>query len=76
MKQYFPLERMKGDHPYGEGVYYECTKCGKAVHANLKGNPHCDCYNIRIDGDWGRLSIKDYNFARLFRELPELPVTK
>jgi hypothetical protein len=72
MRNYIHLDPAKS-RPYRRGLYYECLKCGKIIPGDFKDNVHCDCRNIMIDADWGRIKIQDYSKARAFDEIPDAP---
>ena len=54
--------------PVGEDVRYECLKCGSVLNSQPKNAVCCDCYNIIVDADAGRFSVKDPLFFRVFIE--------
>ena len=70
MKHYIPFEPTK-EIPFRDGLFYECMKCGKVIPGDNKHNVHCDCRNIFIDADYGRIQIRDYSLVRLFDEVPD-----
>ncbi len=45
--------------PVGTNVSYECLKCGAVLNSQPKNAVYCDCYNIIVDADGGRFSVKD-----------------
>lgn len=55
-----------GTRPVGPELYYECTIRGEAVHSMPRDNATCKCFNIMVDLDAGRLTIKSHAYVRLF----------
>lgn len=54
--------------PVGANVHYECLKCGSVLNSQPKYAVSCDCYNIIVDVDAGRFSVKDPLSLRVFAE--------
>jgi hypothetical protein len=52
--------------PAGGNLFYECLICGQVLPSLPSESDGCSCGNIRIDVDYGRISIKDHNRIRLF----------
>ena len=55
-------------YPAGSDIFYECECCGSIIPSLPKDSIHCECRNIMIDVDYGRVSIHDISCIRLFRE--------
>lgn len=53
-------------YPAAEGLFYECMTCGTMIPSLPPDSTSCRCHNISIDVDYGRLSIKNHDEARLF----------
>ena len=45
--------------PAGEKLRYECGICGDTVLSMPINAAACKCYNIIVDADAGRISVKD-----------------
>ena len=67
-------ERMKREYidfdpsvgwPAGEGIYYECRKCGSIVSTTEDGG--CKCNNLYVDASCGRIGAKEPAQVRPFR---------
>jgi hypothetical protein len=56
-------------YPTGAALYYECLACGDFVPSFPDRPMGCQCGNIFMDVDAGRLSVKDGQRLRLV-ELP------
>lgn len=54
--------------PVGTNVRYECLKCGSVLNSQPKNAVCCDCYNIIVDADAGRFSVKDPMSFKVFVE--------
>jgi hypothetical protein len=57
-------------YPAGTNLLYECLKCGKVIPSMPKDSEHCQCRNIMIDTDYGRIKIQDHAQVKLF-SLPQ-----
>lgn len=57
----------KGGCPAGDGLYFECSRCGDALPSLPPDSIMCTCRNIRIDVGYGRVSVSDHAFFRIFR---------
>jgi hypothetical protein len=64
-RRYFTFDPDLG-YPAGDTVYYECTKCGKVIASLPKDNMGCNCDNLFIDIDYGRLDVLDFDYLRVF----------
>jgi hypothetical protein len=54
--------------PVGATVRYECLSCGSVLKSQPTHAVACDCYNIIVDVDAGRFSVKDPLSLRVFVE--------
>ncbi len=59
IKKYIDFNPNSG-YPAGEKVFFECLECGDNMHSLPSDNMMCKCRNIRIDVDYGRISVKDH----------------
>ena len=50
-------------------VFYECVICGKIIPSVPEHSMGCDCRNIQIDVDAGRLHIGDDDSVFVFKEV-------
>lgn len=66
---YFSFDPANG-YPAGENVYYECERCGGVLKSLPEDSVHCECKNIIIDADYGRVSVKDHSLMRAFSIKP------
>lgn len=64
---YQTFDSQKG-YPAGKNLYYECAKCGDVIPSLPTDSISCKCRNIHIDVDYGRVSIKDHKFMKVFSE--------
>jgi len=55
-----------GSRPSGPNLFYECVLCGKEIPSLPADNIQCECRNISVDVDAGRLSIRHYDSVKLF----------
>lgn len=53
-------------YPTGPDLFYECLRCGRVLPSRPAECIQCDCRNIVIDADYGRIAIRDAAQARLF----------
>lgn len=49
----------RNGYPAGEHIAYQCLRCGARVPSRPVEFAACDCGNIKIDVDGGRVSVKD-----------------
>jgi hypothetical protein len=66
--QYISFDPKQG-YPAGKNIAYECLICGKTV-SSMPANDEpweCTCRNIVVDGDAGRVSVKDDTKMKAFR---------
>jgi hypothetical protein len=66
IEEYIEFEASKGYYPLGHNLFYECQKCHKRI-SMTKESVCCDCYNICIDVDAGRFSMKEPSMVKLVR---------
>jgi hypothetical protein len=64
-KIFIPFDASKG-YPAGNGIYYECLKCSNIIPSLPTDSVSCQCGNISIDTDYGRVSVKDPEQMRIF----------
>lgn len=50
----------------GPQLFYECLLCGDVVPSIPPKPTDCQCRNIIVDIDAGRMNIRDHTSARLF----------
>lgn len=56
--------------PRGIGLYYRCSRCGKAISSQPTESVGCACGNLFIDVDYHRLVVNDFGaFDLLEREI-------
>lgn len=67
-RQYLTFDSNEG-YPASSDLYYECMICGFVVPSMPSESTHCDCRNIMIDADYGRIVIQDHSKVRLFTEV-------
>lgn len=53
-------------YPAGEGVRYECARCGDVLESLPEHAVACKCRNVIVDSDAGRVSVKDAAQFRVF----------
>lgn len=53
-------------YPAGSNLFYECQRCGEIVPSRPQDSTHCQCRNIMIDVDYGRIKIQDAARVKLF----------
>ena len=54
-------------YPAGPAIHYECDRCGNSVPSMPVNADACRCGNITVDGDAGRVSVKDPTSMRAYR---------
>jgi hypothetical protein len=59
-------------YPAGPNLYYKCLQCGILVPSYPAENIGCECRNIFIDVESGRISIKKNEGIRLIRITPKM----
>ncbi|NUP11309.1 MAG: hypothetical protein HOW73_35125 [Polyangiaceae bacterium] len=67
MRQYIAFDPKQG-YPAAKNIAYECLICGGVV-SSMPGNDEnweCSCRNIRVDGDAGRVSVRDHDKMKAF----------
>ncbi len=71
-KEYVPFDpQISGGYPRDTTLYFECGKCGELIPSDPKESVYCKCYNIMIDVDAGRISVKRLEKMRLVRMVSE-----
>ena len=50
----------------GSNLFYECVRCGGVVPSRPPNSTHCECRNIMIDVDYGRIKVQDHTKTKLF----------
>ena len=64
-KQYIAFDPPEG-YPAGRGIFYECCKCGDDLPSAPVGGVACSCRNVVVDGDAGRVSVKNDEQLKIF----------
>lgn len=64
--QYVEFDPKQG-YPTGPDLAYECQRCHKIIPSMPQSNIWCDCYNLCVDVDAGRLAVKDDSLLKLLR---------
>jgi hypothetical protein len=54
--------------PRDYDIFYRCTNCGKIIPSVPDDNIGCDCENVFIDKDYGRLIVRDFNKFEVLRK--------
>lgn len=49
-------------------LFYECQQCHKVLPSIPDSNVWCDCYNLMVDIDAGRLGVQNESQVKLIRE--------
>jgi hypothetical protein len=49
----------KVSNPWGEGVYYQCERCGVRLDSMSPRGVACSCQNLALDVDAGRIAALD-----------------
>ena len=62
-KKYISFDPKEG---YPSSYYYECQKCKSSIVGCPLNYVSCDCYNVRIDADSGRMIVNDDNMIKAF----------
>jgi hypothetical protein len=70
LQQYVAIDPTQG-YPTGDNLYYECQLCHEAVPSLPKDKSHCECYNVRIDMDAGRIAVNDLTKVKLLQISPD-----
>ncbi|MBK9000129.1 MAG: hypothetical protein IPM35_30800 [Myxococcales bacterium] len=54
-------------YPAGPRIRYECVACGSAVWSMPDHDDpwRCACGNLTVDGDAGRVSVKDHGLLEI-----------
>lgn len=53
--------------PIAREVVFECLQCHKIVPSMPKGSVSCQCGNVRIDADYGRITVGEVALIKAFR---------
>ncbi len=55
-------------YPAGPRIFYECAACGESVRSMPRHDEPwvCKCRNISVDGDAGRVSVRDHAQLRVY----------
>jgi hypothetical protein len=56
----------KTGYPAGDHLFYECHQCHEILPSSPPDSTYCKCWNIMIDIDYGRITIRDHKLAKLF----------
>jgi len=64
-KKYIQFDPNEG-YPIGDDLFYECLHCGEVVPSSPSESTHCECRNIMIDIDYGRIKIQDHSLVKLY----------
>jgi len=54
--------------PRDKNIFYKCTECGGIISSVPKGNIGCECRNIFIDKDYGRLIVDDFSKIEVIKK--------
>lgn len=54
-------------YPAGKDMFYECRLCKIQISSQPKVFQTCECGNISIDIDAGRVTVKDYSKFKIFQ---------
>jgi hypothetical protein len=54
-------------YPNGDDLFYECQRCKKLLPSRPDKNLWCDCYNLCVDVDAGRLAVRDNSLLKILR---------
>ena len=57
-RMYFKLDHSRG-YSAGDDVYYECEICHSSIPSRPSNAAACECRNLVVDADAGRVSVKD-----------------
>lgn len=71
--KFVPVEHdwSKG-YPREDVLFFECLECGTVLSSMPLDSVMCECQNIAIDVDAGRVSVRDHGKLRLVRKVEEL----
>lgn len=65
-RKYLSADFSRG-YPVGEKIMYECLSCGAAVSSLPNNAASCECRNIIVDVDAGRVAVKEAGAIRAFQ---------
>lgn len=63
---YMPFDPAMG-YPASKSIYYECGLCGDYIPSKPDRSIRCNCRNIVIDVDAGRVSVKNEEQFKVFK---------
>ena len=69
-RQYLVFDAAKG-YPAGLRIRYECANCGSILESLPEYAVACECRNVIVDSDAGRVSVKNTTQFRVFELLGE-----
>lgn len=55
-------------YPSSPDLYFECTRCGDEIPTAPPDNAYCQCRNVIVDVEAGRVSIKSPSEVKLLRK--------
>jgi len=64
-RRYISFEPSSG-YPGGCNLFYECTSCDTVIPSLPSESTECQCGNIAIDVEYGRIVIRDHLAMKLF----------
>lgn len=47
--------------PKGNGIFYQCLKCGTILPSNPSRPVRCECRNINLDPEMFKIGIREYS---------------
>ncbi len=66
-KNYINFNPAQG-YPAGKNIFYECSLCNAVIQSMPINAAACECGNIIVDSDAGRVSVKDEGQFRIFKK--------
>jgi hypothetical protein len=57
----------RGGYPAGEDIFYECLLCNSSVPSMPRNAAACQCRNVIVDSDAGRVAVKNADRMRAYR---------
>lgn len=70
MRECLKVDVSKG-FPAGESIHYRCLVCGEALPSMPQYAVACQCRNIIVDVDAGRVTVKDALRFEAYIHFPE-----
>ena len=64
-RRYIAFDWKRG-YPAGTTIAFECEICSTEIPSLPADSRTCDCGNIAIDVDYGRVSVRDHSRFRAF----------